>query len=131
MERNIFEIASRKRIRFSTNKGLLGVEELWDLSLQSLDTIAKAVNKQLKESQEESFIDKPVSSVNSEQELALDILKHIIQVKIQERDAAKTRTEKQAKLASLKELAARKAGEEMSAKSLDDINQMIADLEKE
>ena len=50
---NLFEVAARKKYRFDSQKGLLSVEELWDLPLQStksvsLDSIAIALNKEIK-----------------------------------------------------------------------------------
>ena len=45
---SIFEKASRLQLRFASTKGSLSVEDLWGLSLESLDTLAKAVNKQIK-----------------------------------------------------------------------------------
>ena len=49
---NLFEIASRNKLRVPTTKGDLTVEQLWDLPLKSanglsLDSIAIALNKQL------------------------------------------------------------------------------------
>ncbi len=55
---NIFENASKTKVRFETSKGEVSVEELWDLSLTSLDSIAKVISKELKEASEESFISK-------------------------------------------------------------------------
>lgn len=125
-----FEKATRAKLRFSTNKGQLSVEDLWELSLTSLDNIARAVNRELKSESEESFITNKTAT-NTVLELKLDILKHIIGVKLAERDATKARSERQAKLAELKTLAASKALEVLGSKSLDEINKMIADLEKE
>ena len=42
---SIFEQSSRFKLRFQTNKYLLATEDLWDLSLPIMDTLAKAVNK--------------------------------------------------------------------------------------
>ena len=58
---NLFEIASRNKLRVPTTKGDLTVEQLWDLPLKSanglsLDSIAIALNKQL-ESSATSFVD--------------------------------------------------------------------------
>ena len=107
-----FEKASRLKLRFSTNKGELSVEDLWDLSLESLDTIAKAVNKKLKDESEESFIGKK-SSNNAVLELKMDILKEVIEVKLKEKEAKASRVIKSAKLAQLKELANNKANEQL------------------
>ena len=38
---NIFEKASKQKLRFVTSKGMISSEDLWDMSLQSLDIIAK------------------------------------------------------------------------------------------
>ena len=57
-----FEKASRIRLRFDTPQGSLTVEDLWQLPLTSrtgranLDDIAKSLNRQLKETAEESFV---------------------------------------------------------------------------
>ena len=53
---NNFEKATRLRLRFETSRGNLNVEDLWRLPLAELDKLAIALNKQLKESSEESFI---------------------------------------------------------------------------
>jgi hypothetical protein len=130
-EISIFEQASRLQLRFVTSKGHVSTEELWDLNLQSLDTIAKAVNRELKSSQEESFIGTPTTAnkATKQQELRLSILKHVIAVKQEEEAASKSRAAKRAQLATLKQLAEHKAGQAMEAKSLEEINAMITELE--
>lgn len=125
---NIFERASRGKTRFSTSKGELSTEDLWDLSLTSLDTIAKSVNKQLKTESEESFIEVKTSA-NTELELKLEILKHVITSKQAYAAAAKTKAEKQAKLNQLKELVAQKSNEALSQKSVEELSAMIAEME--
>ena len=51
---NIFEEASRKKIRVKTSRGSLSVEKLWDLPLEELDNAHREVTKSLRENEEES-----------------------------------------------------------------------------
>jgi hypothetical protein len=125
-----FEAACRLKLRFETSQGQLSVEELFDLSLQSLDTIAKKVNKQLRDEGEESFIPvKNTSKKATHNNLRLEILQYIINSKVQEQEERKSRTERLATISRLRELAERKADEQLASKSLEEIQKEIAELE--
>lgn len=83
----MFKEASRLKLRFSTPIGLLSTEDLWDLPLESktkvnLDSIAILLNREIKDTKEESFIAK--SKVNPVTELKLEIVKAIIEIKLKE-----------------------------------------------
>lgn len=81
---NIFEYATRNKLRFPY-KGSISVEDLWDLTPASLDSIYKVLNKQVKQEQEESLL-----TVKQETDTDLDvqiaIIKHIVSVKLQEKE---------------------------------------------
>lgn len=128
MMTNIFERASKQKLRFEAGKGLIAVEDLWDLSLQSLDKLAKATNKELKESDDESFI-KAKSTANTELNLKMDLLKHVIQYKLDLADAAKVKAAKAAELEQLKAIYADKAHDELKGMSKEDLAKKIAELE--
>ena len=51
----MFEFATRTKMRFPF-KGMISVEDLWDLSVKELDSIFKTLNAQVKKSQEESLL---------------------------------------------------------------------------
>ena len=89
-EMNIFEYATRNKVRFPF-KGMISVEDLWDLSLANLDSIYKTLNKQVKQSEEESLLSTK-ASVDTELEVQIAIVKHIVSVKLTEKEAAE-RTE--------------------------------------
>ncbi len=126
---DLFKRAAKDKVRFDSTKGSLSAEDLFDLSLESLDVIAKRVNKQLKTEGEESFIGKK-SRTNTELELKLDILKDVIKTKQDEDEARKTRAEKREKLENLKVLLADKELEEFKGKSKDEILKEITELEE-
>lgn len=107
MSDNIFEVASRKQFRFPSAIGALTTEQLWDLPLTStraasLDNVAKAVNADLKSVSDESFVATRPNPRKGELEIMLEVVKHIIAVKIADRDkaeAAANRAEQRRKLA--------------------------------
>lgn len=91
---NIFEKASRQSLRFPTMKGSLTADDLWSLPLVSntgklnLDDIARGVSAKIKDSEVESFVNKS-SAANEVEKLRLEIVKHIIGVKLAESEARK------------------------------------------
>ena len=130
---NIFEQASRTKLRFPSSRGELTVEQLWDLPLQSksgfdLDTIAKAVNKDLKSRGEESFVSTSTDPVKTTLELSLEILKHIIQSKQEENSArlneAKVRQERE-RIAGLID---KKQNEALEGETLEQLQARLAAL---
>ena len=120
----LFTDATRLKLRFNTVVGVLSVEDLWDLPLESknkvnLDSIAIALHRELKDTKEESFISK--SKANPILEMKLDIVKYIIGVKLQEsedRAKAKVKSEQRAKIADLIE---EKQNESLKSLSLDEL----------
>ena len=130
---NIFEQASRAKLRFATVHGSATVEDLWELPLTSprganLNDIAIALHRKVKEEGEVlSFVD-PAQKRDDTAQLAFDVVKHIIDIRVAERDAAaaaSTRAEHKQRLLALlqsKEL------EEMSKLSMDDLRKQIQEL---
>lgn len=125
----MFEKATKLKLRFQTTKGSLSVEDLWDLSLRDLDSMAKSVNKLLREEDEESFIPGTSSKSATHNSLRLDLLKHIIGVKVQEQETRKNRAKAMDDLHRLKELASVKQNEQLASQSLEEILKKIQELE--
>jgi hypothetical protein len=125
---DIFEKASRKKVRFNSNVGELTVEQLWDLSLTRLDKIARDVNTNLKEVTEESFINTRPHPSKAIFTLQLDILKYIISVKQEEKEVEKAKADRAAKREKLLEALATKENEELSSKSKEDILKELEEL---
>lgn len=128
----LFEKASKLKLRFASGKGLLSVEDLWDLPLTavsntSLDSIAKGVNAQLKESETESFV---ISTPKADRilQLKLDILKHIIKIRLEELDVAKAAAFAKYKKQQIMAIIADKESETLKETSLDDLRKMLDEL---
>lgn len=127
MTTNIFEYAVRNKVRFPF-KGMISVEDLWDLSLQNLDSVYKTLNKQAKESEEESLLATPTKA-NKELETQIDIVKHIVAVKVTEQEARNQAAAKKAQKQKLMGIIAAKEDEALHNASIDDLKQMLENLE--
>lgn len=135
---DLFEQASRLKLRFYSPMGSLTVEDLWDLPLTSptgrsranLDSIAIALHKQTRESAETVSFVTPSSSTSQAAELDLkfQLVKYIISVRVAERDAAKEASDRKEKKQRLLELIARKQDQELEGKSLEELTQMVEAL---
>ncbi len=124
-----FEKASRLKLRFETAKGgSLSTEDLWDLSLNMLDTIAVTVAKKLKEADSTVSYLAPLKSTNEELQLKFDLAKYILDVRVSERDLARSASEKSAKKQQLLEVLSRKQNAELEGKSVDELTAMINSL---
>jgi hypothetical protein len=127
---NLFEKASRSRLRFDTTKGQITVEDLWVLSLPHIDEVAKSLQKKIREeASEQSFISQR-SSGNEDLETKFEIVKYVISVRLKETEDKKVRAEKEQYLRMLKDLKNDKKIKELESLSLEDIDKKIAELEK-
>ena len=123
---NIFEYASRNKVRFPF-KGMISVEDLWDLSLINLDSIYKTLNKQVKQSEEESLLSTK-ASVDTELEVQIAIVKHIVSVKLAEKEAAEKSSAKKAQKQKIMSIIATKQDEALQNSSIDDLKKMLDEL---
>ena len=81
----LFEQASKLKVRFASNRGTLTVEDLWDCPLQgsalSLEDIAQRVHAVLEATTTKSFVSAaPVA--DKELQVKMDVVKHIIAYKL-------------------------------------------------
>ena len=119
---NIFEKAIRIKLRVESNRGLLTVEDLWDLKVEELDTLYRKFKKEARDAEEESLIN-PVKA-DERLNLKIEVLKHVVTVKLAEREAATKRADTNRKKAELLELIKSKENSAMAEKSLDELMEM-------
>ena len=129
---NIFEQATRQAFRFESPKGLLTVEDLWNLPLTSntgranLDDIAKGLQAKLT-STALSFVT-DTTPVNKVYQAQFDVVIHIINTKISEARAAdqyRLAREKKQKIMAIIE---QKQDAALSSASLEDLEAMLNSL---
>ena len=123
---NIFEYAVRNKIRFPF-KGMISAEDLWDLSLANLDSIYKTLNKQIKQSEEESLLTTK-TNVDTELEVQIAIVKYIVSVKLEEQNAREKAAAKKAQKQKIMSIIATKEDEALQNSSVDDLKKMLEEL---
>ena len=123
---NLFEIATRKKFRFPF-KGMISTEDLWDLSVNNLDAVFKALNAESKQAKEESLLTTK-SAEDTILDMKIDIVKHIVNVKLAEAAEREQAVAKREQKRKLEALIANKQNAELEGKSLEELQAMLAAL---
>ena len=123
---NMFEIAVRNKYRFPF-KGSISVEDLWDLSVQQLDSIFKALKFQEKGAREESLLD---THTPEDQALMtkIDIIRHIVSVKQEEAQQAEHAKELHDQKQKILGILTDKQDEDLRNKTPDELRAMLEQL---
>lgn len=123
----MFEFALKNKLRFNF-KGVLNTEDLFDLSLEDLDSIYKNLNSRVKESGEESLLGTK-TKVDEELEIQINIVKYIVEDKLEERDRISKEREIRKQKQKIMEIIADKEDSELEGKSIDELKAMLNDLD--
>lgn len=127
MNEKMFETAVRTKMRFPF-KGVVSAEDLWDLSVENLDSVYKTLNSELKKATEESLLNTKTKQ-DKELETKIEIIKYIVKVKQEEellRLKAKERKEQRQKIL---EIMATKQDESLQNKSIEELTAMLNELD--
>ncbi len=127
---NIFEQASREQFRFASQKGMLSTEQLWELPLTSksgfdLDSVAKTVNMDLKETSEESFVSVKSNPARKTLEVKLEVVKYIIAAKLEANEKARNNLARAQERERLTDILANKQDEALQGLSVEEIQKRI------
>ena len=124
-----FEKASRLKLRFGSDWGCLTAEDLWDLSLPQLNSIAKVISKDLKSAEEEDFL-KEENKEDTVLKLKFEIVLYVLNTKKEEAQKRKDAAEKKAEKEKLLDILATKEDEELTKLSKEEIRKKIEELGK-
>lgn len=129
----MFKEATRLKLRFPSNRGELTVEQLWDLSLNSLKNIVKSMynakKKFTKMDDELSFLEGVEDSEEQKlAELRYNIVKDIYTTKANENKEALSTAEKKAKKQQLLEIMQRKREQKFENMSEEELQKEIDSL---
>lgn len=127
MNTNIFESATKEKYRFPY-RGMISVEDLWDLSPNQLDAIYKALNAEKKTTEEDSLLGQ---RSKEEQTLLtkIEIVKYIFAAKHADAEALKQKAVNDEKKRRIMELIASKEDAALGEKSVDELKKMLSELD--
>jgi hypothetical protein len=126
-----FEYAAKNKLRFSVGNMTVAVEDLYDLPLQhatkaNLDSLAVSLSKQLKDTAgSESFVKPASTKANEALEVSFEIVKHIIGVKVAERDERQNQQIKAEQRQVLLGLLTSKKQEALGALSVEELQKQL------
>lgn len=124
----MFEKASRVKLRFPY-KGLISVEDLWDLSIKDLDNIYKKLSKLKKESNnEDSLLE--VIDTDEILDLRLSIIKRIFSIKMEEKNKAENDKKKADERRKILEALSNRENKELQEKSVEELRKALIELDK-
>ena len=133
----IYKKASKKKLRFSANRGSLPVEQLWDLPKEEIRQLVIKAREAAKKSSGEvndselSFLDSPVKTKATDDELRFEILKDIYLTKKTAEEKAQKRAESKANNKKILELIARKQAEALEKKSVKELEKLLESEDEE
>lgn len=118
-----YKQGTREKLRFSTKKGELSIENLWDLGLETLNDIAVDLYNQYESSGKKSFL------VNRSEKdkiikLKLDVILDILNTKKEEAEQRRTEKERKEHNQKIDELIERKKQGELEGKTVEELEQM-------
>lgn len=120
----MYKEALQKKLRFKTNKGMITTEDLFDLSLQNLDTLAIMLDKKISEAPKKSFIEELPAEENDD-ELRFNIVKDVINIKLKARKDNIDKAQADAQKKRILEILAKRKDEELEKKSTEELRAMI------
>jgi hypothetical protein len=130
---DLFEKASRLKIRFQSNKmANMAVEDLWSLPLTSavgnanLDQIAMDLNNQIKAQGEVVSFVNPSKKSDERLSIAFDIVKHIIGVRMEENKIAGEKAADAEKRQQIMALIQEKKNGQLRDLPIDELEKMLA-----
>lgn len=134
---NIFEQATRLKLRFAVGTRVnLTVENLWDLPLtnvkgEDLDHIAIELQEKLSTNEKSFVVQQSKNKETQLNQLKFDIVKYIIDIRLEEQKVANLERQRAQEIATLKELQKQAKIRDLQNLSSEEIEERIKALEKQ
>ena len=134
---NMFEQATRLKLRFAVGTRVnLTVENLWDLPLtnvkgEDLDHIAIELQEKLSTNEKSFVVQQSKTKETQVNQLKFDIVKYIIDVRLEEQKVANLERQRAQEISTLKELQKQAKIRDLQNLSSKEIEERIKTLEKQ
>ena len=124
---DIFEQAIRGRLRFQTSKGVLTVEDLWQLDVEVLDEIYEQLTATQQQTSGRSLLHRKSNDAQT-LELKIQVVELVVNTKLAEAEAKVLATKRKDKREQLLQILQRQEDAELENLSPDEIRAMLAEL---
>lgn len=119
-----FKIATKLKLRFQTNKGLLSTEQLWELSLDELDELAVSLDAEFKHSAKKSFLYKK-SDKDKIAKIKFDVVLDVLNTLKEEEENALNALENKKHNEKINGIISEKMEDSLKNKSVDELKAML------
>ena len=124
---NIFEQATRSKLRFETNKGSLSIETLWDLSLTALNNLYIELNSKVESASTHGLMGARKNTKESvELNLKLELIEHVYNARVEEIKAKEKIQAARAQNEMIDDLIAQKEHEKLQNLSIEQLQKLKA-----
>ncbi|MBR6023643.1 MAG: hypothetical protein IK044_01600 [Methanobrevibacter sp.] len=124
---NIWIESLKNKYRFEF-KGLINIEDLFDLKLEDLDTIYRNLKKQEQELEGDSLLETKDNPAKAEIETKILVVKEIFNMKQVEIEANKRALANKAQKAKILAIIENKQDQELSEKSIEELKEIYDNL---
>lgn len=126
---NVFMLAAKKKLRFASPRGQLEVEDLFDIDLRNLDTLAVQLHEAVEGLGNKTFIAVKRRDTDNTA-LKFEVVKAVIDFRLDEKAALEARAEKSAQKTFLKNLLERKQISALEDLPLEEIQKRLNALDE-
>lgn len=132
----MYKFAAQHKLRFPSVRGYLTVENLFDMPLKSasgfdLNTVAQTINKELKTTDEESFVEDVTADPQRKAlEVSLEIVKDVIKTKQEENAARLNKAMRAEERRKILDAMSAKQDQALSAASLEELQKKLDALDE-
>jgi pyruvate kinase len=125
---NMWIEALKNKYRFEF-KGLINVEDLFDLRLEDLDHIYKGLKRDENDLQVDSLLDANKNPLKKEIEVKINIVKTVFEMKEEEIEKAKVARANKAQKEKILAIIENKQDQELTEKSIDELRKIYNSLD--